>query len=138
MITEVFESLSRANRALWSLSVNEDKISENLKKIRNNPSEALVAILRWESWWIHSKYWVWHDFVKEMAKKSKIESKNLIEVCLEDWEFLELFNWLSEEKKSILKWELERYIWTSLERAKMNISFSRSIISRDITKILNW
>ena len=43
---ETFESFARASRALDSLSVNEDKMSENLQKVRDNPSEALVAILR--------------------------------------------------------------------------------------------
>lgn len=137
MITEIYESFKRATKALESLSVNEDKMSDNLKSVRENPSEALVAILRWEKW-AHSELWIWHDFVKEMAKKSKKEWKNLIDVCLEDQEFKELFEILPEEKKAILKWELELYIWTSLQRAKMNIAYSKWIISKSVSKILKW
>jgi adenylosuccinate lyase len=48
MISEMFESFVRANKALETLSVNEERMAENLLKIRNNPSEALVAILRGE------------------------------------------------------------------------------------------
>jgi adenylosuccinate lyase len=48
MITQVFESFNRANRALDTLSINEDKMAENLKDVRDNPSEAMVAILRGE------------------------------------------------------------------------------------------
>jgi adenylosuccinate lyase len=46
MIVETFESFVRANKELDTLSINEDKMSKNLEKIRKNPSEALVAILR--------------------------------------------------------------------------------------------
>lgn len=136
MIAETLESFVRANKSLKTLSVNEDKMSDNLQKIRDNPSEALVAILRWEAWWVHSEYGVWHNFVKEMAKKSKTEGKDLMEVCFEDEEFKTLFSTLSEEKQAILNWKLENYIWTSLQRAKMNIAFSQWIVSRDVWKIL--
>jgi hypothetical protein len=46
MIVEVYESLKRLNRELKQLYVNEKQMLANLEKIRNNPSEALVAILR--------------------------------------------------------------------------------------------
>lgn len=135
MISATFESFSRTSRALDSLSVNEDRMSENLQKIRDNPSEALVAILRWE-WWVHSTIWVWHDFVKAMAIRAKNEKRNLIDVCREDNEFVELFQKLSDDEKAILNGELELYIWTSLERANTNIAFSKGIISRNIWEVL--
>jgi len=129
MIVEVYESLKRLNRELKQLYVNEKQMLANLEKIRNNPSEALVAILRWGQW-IHSKYWVWHNFVKEMAKKARIEWKNLIEVCLEDKEFKIFFDNLEEEKKEILTWKIEKYIWSSLQDAKNNCEYAKSIISK--------
>lgn len=135
MITETFESFVRANKALDTLSVNEDKMSENIKKIRNNPSEPLVAILRGE-WWVHWSLWVWHDFVKEMAKRAKRDKRNLIEVCMEDEEFTKLFHTLSEDKKAILNWELEKYVWTSIWRARHNIAFSKWVVSRKVWEIL--
>jgi len=46
MIVEVYESLKRLNRELKQLYVNEKQMLANLEKIRNNPSEVLVAILR--------------------------------------------------------------------------------------------
>jgi len=137
MITETFESFARASRALDSLSVNEDKMSENLQKIRENPSEALVAILRWE-WWVHSKIWVWHDFVKAMAKKSKAEWRNLMEVCHEDLEFAELFLKLSEDKQAILNGELELYIGNSLSRAWSNLAYAKWVVSKDVSNLLKW
>jgi len=59
-----------------------------------------------------------------------------MKVCFEDEEFKKLFNILSEEKQAILKWKLDKYIWTSLQRAKMNISFSKGVVSRQISNIL--
>ncbi|MDR2190153.1 MAG: hypothetical protein LBP53_02995 [Candidatus Peribacteria bacterium] len=58
IILEVYESFVRASRALDTLSINKDKMEENLKSVRNNPSEALVAILRGIPGRTHSKYGV--------------------------------------------------------------------------------
>ena len=131
MITEIYESFSRANKALNTLSINEDVMERSLQSVRNNPSEALVAILRGESGWVHSRFWVGHDFVKEMAKKRQAEGniRRLIDVALEDEEFNKLYDKLPPNKQAILQGELEKYIWTSLERAKINIQSSRDIIA---------
>ena len=56
------------------ISINEDKIAENLEPVRNNPSEAMTAILRGEAW-IHSTYGEGHNFVKEMGKRAKKEEQ---------------------------------------------------------------
>jgi hypothetical protein len=53
-----------------------------------------------------------------------------MEVCFQDEDFTALFNTLSEEKQEILNWELEKYVWTSFERARINIDFSRMVISK--------
>ncbi|MDR0649852.1 MAG: hypothetical protein LBG59_00125 [Candidatus Peribacteria bacterium] len=103
MITEVFESFTRANKALDTLSINEDRMEENLQSVRNNPSEAMVAILRGESGWVHPLYGVGHDFVKEMAKKAQSEKRKLIDVCMEDSEFQKLFNTLPSNRQAILQ-----------------------------------
>ncbi|MDR2190152.1 MAG: hypothetical protein LBP53_02990 [Candidatus Peribacteria bacterium] len=63
-----------------------------------------------------------------MAQKAQKEGKNLLEVCLEDLEFAELFPKLTEDQQRILKGELERYIGTSLERAEKNIEYAREVI----------
>ncbi|MDD5192719.1 MAG: lyase family protein [Candidatus Nanoarchaeia archaeon] len=126
MMTQVFESFSRLNTSLPQLSINEDIISKNLESIRRNPSEAMVAILRGESW-IHSKYGIGHDFVKEIGKKAKKESRGLTEVALEDQEFKLLYDKLPVYKREILNGKLENYIGCSVEKAIKNIDYAQTI-----------
>jgi len=129
MMAETYESFNRLNKALPQLSVNEDRISDNLESVRNNPSEAMVAILRGNKW-VHSKYGVGHDFVKEIGKKAKKEGRSLIDIALEDEEFIKLHSEkLSDDEVAILNGELELYIGHSLERARENIKYARNFIS---------
>ena len=124
----ILRGFIRLNKSLDQLSVNEDRVAENLQSVRENPSEAMVAILRGEKW-IHSKYGVGHDFVKELGKRAKKENKPLLLVALEDNEFREVYDSLSEKKKSILSDKLEYYVGSAFERAKKNIEYVRSIYS---------
>lgn len=124
MMSQTYESFLRLNKALDNLSINEDRLKENLVPVRKNPSEAMVAILRGENW-IHSKYGVGHDFVKEYGKKVKSGENSLMEVCLKDSEFRLLYNRLPENKKDILDGKFENYIGHSIARAKKNIEYSR-------------
>ena len=128
MMVQTHESFLRLNKSLEQLSVNEDRVAENLQSVRENPSEAMVSILRGEKW-IHSKYGVGHDFVKEIGKRAKKEDKSLLVVALEDSEFREVYDSLSEKKKSILSGKLEYYVGSAFERAKKNIEYVRSIYS---------
>ena len=127
-MVQTHESFLRLNKSLEQLSVNEDRVAENLQSVRENPSEAMVSILRGEKW-IHSKYGVGHDFVKEIGKRAKKEDKSLLVVALEDSEFREVYDSLSEKKKSILSGKLEYYVGSAFERAKKNIEYVRSIYS---------
>lgn len=128
MMTETYESFVRFNKALGQLSLNEDVIAKNLEKVRENPSEAMVAILRGEAW-IHSEYGLGHDFVKEMGKRAKRERRNLLEVSLEDSEFRDLYDRLPDNKKEILGGILEKYLGSSKERAEQkNIAYVRRVI----------
>ena len=129
MMVELYESFARTSKVLDKLSINEDKIAENLQKVRDNPSEAMVTILRGEKW-IHSEYGVGHDFVKEMGKKAKREKRKLINVCLSDDKFLRMFKNLPQNKKDILNGEMEKYTGSAKKRAKMNIDYSRDTIRR--------
>jgi len=81
MMAEVYEPLLRLNKALQQLSINHDRMTENLIPVRDNPGEAMVAILRGEKW-VSSEYGVGHDFVKAMGKRSKREGRTLLEVSL--------------------------------------------------------
>jgi len=128
MMIQSYEAFTRLNKVLKQLSINEDKMAENLTPVRENPSEAMVAILRGEKW-IHSKYGVGHDFVKEMGKIAKKRNDKLLFVALEDAEFRELYTHLSPTKRQILEGQLEKYIGSSLERAKLNIDYARKICS---------
>lgn len=127
MMVEVLETFSRVNKALTQLSVNEDRLKRNLNHVRNNPSEAMTAILRGEQGWAHSKYGLGHDFVKEMAKRTKKTGNNLLIEAMEDPEFAALYETLSDTKKSILGGELELYTGSAKERAVRNITYARAI-----------
>lgn len=127
MMAETYETFSRLNKILPQLSINEDRMAENLKDVRDNPSEAMVAILRGEKW-IHSKYGVGHDFVKEIGKKAKREGKPLLKVALEDEEFQKMFIRLSPNKKDILHGELEKYTGFSRGRTLENIYYAQKIM----------
>lgn len=126
MMTETYESITRLNKALLQLSINEDTVAKNLEPVRKNPSEAMVAILRGEKW-VHSQYGVGHDFVKEMGKRAKKQSRNLLEVSREDTEFKTLYTNLSENKKDILNGQLEKYTGSAVERMQINAGYAKSI-----------
>jgi adenylosuccinate lyase len=128
MLAETYESFARFNRVLPQLSVNEDRMAANLAGVRKNPSEAMVAILRGRSDWVHPEYGVGHDFVKEMGKVAKRQRRSLLEVSLEDPHFKALFTTLPENKISILEGKLELYTGHSYERAKNNIAEARMLI----------
>ncbi len=127
MMTETYESFTRINKALGQLSLNEDIMAKNLQPVRENPSEAMTAILRGEKW-VHSKYGIGHDFVKEMGKRAKREARPLLEVSLEDSEFRMLYGGLAENKREILEGKLENYIGSSRTKAQLNLEYARSVI----------
>ncbi|MEK6952630.1 MAG: lyase family protein [Nanoarchaeota archaeon] len=130
MMTETFEAFSRLNdKALPQLSVNQDRMAENLKAVRRMPSEAMTSILRGEECWVHSKYGLGHDFVREMSKAALKDGRPLLEVALEDSEFRQLYDSLPGDKQQILQGRLELYIGSAFERAKINIASARSLIS---------
>ncbi len=126
MMVGCYESFDRLNKALVNLSVNEDKMSANLQKIRDNPSEAMVAILRGKGW-VHSKYGGGHDFVKKMGQKVQKDGGKLIDFAMEDEEFRAVYERLSENKQKILHGQLELYIGSALERADINIKYAREV-----------
>lgn len=128
MMAATYESFKRFNKScLPNLSINEDMMARNLNFVRNNPSEAMTAILRGEKW-VHSKLGVGHDFVKNMGKKAKKEKRKLLEVSLEDPEFKIVYDGLPNYKQSILNGELELYTGSAHERARKNVEYARRII----------
>ncbi len=127
MMAETYESFVRLNRVLKQLSINEDIMARNLERVRKNPGEAMVAILRGERW-IHSEYGVGHDFVKKIGQEAKREGRPLLKVALEDSEFAILYDKLPYNKKQILDGELENYLGSSRERAQLNLKYVRSVI----------
>ena len=128
MMTQTYESFSRTNKALGKLTLNLEKIEENLLSVRNNPSEAMVAILRGEKW-VHSKYGVGHNFVKEVGKKAIKKGAYLMEIAIEDKEFRDLYDSLPREKQEILNGKLENYTGSAALRARKNIEYAKSVIS---------
>ena len=128
MMAQTFESFVRLGKTLGKLSINEDRIAENLQRVRDKPSEAMVTILRREGW-VHTKYGVGHGFVKEMGKRSIREGRRLMAVALEDPEFSELYHeGLSDLQREILNGELEQYTGFSNERALKNIMHVRDVL----------
>ncbi len=129
MMAETYESFMRINKALGQLSINEDIMTKNLEPVRQNPSEAMTAILRGEKW-VHSKYGMGHDFVKEMGKRTKREERPLLEISLEDSEFRILYDELPENKRAILEGQLENYLGSSRARAQQNLKYVESVIKK--------
>ena len=128
MMTEIYESFCRTNKALKTLSINEDRMAANLEPVRNNPSEAMVAILRGQGW-VHSKYGVGHDFVKEMGKKAKKEGRGLLGVCFTDSEFTDLYDNLPEVQRQILDGKIENYVGPAATKALDNIKYARRVVA---------
>ncbi|MBI2498863.1 hypothetical protein HYV88_01315 [Candidatus Woesearchaeota archaeon] len=129
MMAQVYEAFSRLNdKCLPHLSVNQDRMAENLKAVRNRPSEAMTSILRGEPGWVHSKYGLGHDFVKEMSKRALKDGRRLLEVALEDEEFRTLYGSLPENKQQILQGRSELYVGSAFERARINIAYARGAL----------
>jgi len=128
MMVQTYEAFTRLNRCLPQLSINEDKMAENLMPVRRNPSEAMTAILRGEQW-VHSEYGIGHNFVKEMGKRAKKQGKPLLEVCEKDPEFNELYDTLDQTKKDILNGNLEQYTGHSVQEANHYIGFLKQFVS---------
>jgi len=129
MMAETYESFVRANKGLKTLSVNEDRMAKNLEVVRDNPTEAMVAILRGKGW-VHSRHGVGHDFVKVMGREAKKTTRKLIYVCLQDSEFSRLYDSLSQRQRRILNGELESYTGSARERAQMNIAYAREVVGK--------
>lgn len=127
MMVETYETFSRLNKSLGQLSVNEDRIAKNLEPVRNNPSEAMVAILRGEGF-VHTRYGVGHDFVKEVGKRAVKEGRPLLQVALEDSEFATTYERLPENKKQILNGKLELYTGSSSQRIRLDIDYARRVV----------
>lgn len=128
-MTLVYESFKRLNgsRVLPNLAFHIDNLNNNLNEVKNFPSEAMTSILRGEGW-SHSSLGVGHDFVKKMSIIAKKEKKNLMDVCMKDNEFKELFNNLEERKQLILQGNLEYYTGFASEKMINNVNQAREYI----------
>ncbi len=127
MMAQAYESFARLGKSLKQFSINEDRLAVNLEPVRNNPSEAMTAILRGVGY-VDPVYGVGHDFVKAMGKKAKERSTPLLQVCLQESDhFTRTFKSLGDEKQRILRGELELYTGSARERAQMNIVYARTI-----------
>ncbi|MBR9704250.1 hypothetical protein GOV12_02470 [Candidatus Pacearchaeota archaeon] len=127
MMAETYEAFVRLNKVLPQLSINEDKMKANLQSIRENPSEAMVAILRGTGY-IHPEYGVGHDFVKVIGKTAKTNGRKLIDVAMDDTHFREFYPSLLESQRNILQGNLEGYLGSAWKRAKANRTYARSVI----------
>ncbi|MCH7567969.1 MAG: hypothetical protein IIA87_00975 [Nanoarchaeota archaeon] len=126
MMAQVYEMFVRMNKAMKTLCVNKDKMSNNLISVREFPSEAMVAILRGEGW-MHPDYGDGHDFVKNISQKAKANRQKLLGVALTDERFKSLYETLPQEKQRILQGEMELYVGDSPERARDNITYARKV-----------
>ena len=131
MMAETFEAFKRLNKSLPKLSINTDTMEENLKPVRDSPTEAMTAILRGEPGWIHPEHGVGHDFVKVIARKAKKSRRKLMDEALEDESFKELYKTLTDTKRKILSGKLELYTGSSRERATTNLEYARKIIATE-------
>lgn len=127
MMSELYESLLRTSKSLKKLSVNTDKIEENLQPVRDFPTEAMLTILKGEGF-IHPEYGLAHDFVKKMAQRSKSQHEAVVKTSMEDPYFREAYKTLPEKKEKILEGKLELYLGFAKERARENIEYAKSIL----------
>ncbi|MDD5182037.1 MAG: lyase family protein [Candidatus Nanoarchaeia archaeon] len=123
MMAEVYESFKRINKSLEQLSINTDRMNENLAEINLYPTEAMVTILKGENF-IHSKYGMPHDFVKEMTKKAKKSKSGLLEISLQDEEFKKTYEMLDSKKKEMISGRIELYIGNAYEKAVKNMEYA--------------
>jgi adenylosuccinate lyase len=129
MMVQTYEAFSRFLKELGQFSINADRMRENLVYVRDNPTEAMTAILRAKGF-LHSEYGEGHNFVKEMAKRAKTQKKGLVNVCLRDDEFREFFGALPKRESEILLGDIEKYIGPAYKKARNNRAYSRGVIAR--------
>ncbi|MBR9675519.1 hypothetical protein GOV05_00765 [Candidatus Woesearchaeota archaeon] len=131
MMVETYESFNRASKALDNLSVNEDVMARNLRKVNEFPSEAMVAILRGYAY-VHPEYGVGHSFVKEISKLAKEDNDRLMSVALRDDHFHDFFyNEISNEHRNILSGGIENYVGSAKVDAKKNAMYARGVASKE-------
>jgi adenylosuccinate lyase len=126
MIVQTYESFVRASKALDKLSVNKDKMAANLEVVRRVPSEAMQAIARARGWY-HPTLGDGYDAVNSYAVKAKQNGKPLLEVALEDPEFVKFHSGLGEIHRWILSGQLEHYTGSSVQDAKDNVAYARKV-----------
>lgn len=125
MMAQAYRVFKRTSKALDSLAIVEDNVKENLQRLRDMPSEAMVTILRGTQF-IHSEYGISHDFVKEMSKRARKNKTRLLDEALKDEEFKsEYENKLSDVQRLILNGEIEHYLGSIKLRADINISYAK-------------
>ena len=129
MMVEVYESFNRAIKALAELKINKENLTKYLQKVRDFPSEALVAITR-KYGWIHPEYGVGHEAVKELAKKAKAERMTLLNAIAMDTPFWNFYQGLPEKEKRILQGELELYTGSAQEDAKNNFGYAMGVAQK--------
>lgn len=127
MLAQTYESFCRAGKTIDKLTVITDSMEKNLQRVSENPSEAMVALLRGEKW-VHSEYGPGYNFVKEMGKKHKKTGRPLLDLCLEDSEFKTVFDSMDQEKQEILRGDFSAYVRPAYQKAEKNIQYARKII----------
>lgn len=129
MMTEAYESFSRAIRALREIKINKEKVAEHLQKVRDFPGEALVAITR-KYGWVHPEFGVGHEAVKELSKKAKAEGMTLLGAMALDTPFWKFYEGLPDQEKRILQGELELYIGSAVKDSKKNIRYAMKVAQK--------
>lgn len=129
MMVQTYEAFSRFLKELGQFSINADRMHDNLAYVRDNPTEAMTAVLRAEGF-VHSQYGEGHNFVKEMAKQAKAKKKDLLSICLKDDEFRGLFGSLPKREAAILLGEIELYVGPAYRKAEINRGYARRVIKK--------
>lgn len=130
MMSRTYDAFVRFSKALPKLSVNIDRMQDNLVPVRRNPGEAMTAILRGQGW-VHSKYGEGHSFVKEMGRVALRTGRRLLNVCRDDAEFESLYEQLPPNKRSILNGRLEKYLGNSEKKSQKNVETARAYMLRN-------
>ena len=106
--------------------MNTEAMNRNLATFVSSPSEAMTAILRGQGW-MHPELGVGHDFVKHSAREAKKQGKNLLETALDDSDFAELHDGLTDMKTRILNGDAGQYLGSAKERLKNNVFYAQNV-----------
>ncbi|PIZ56797.1 hypothetical protein COY28_00700 [Candidatus Woesearchaeota archaeon CG_4_10_14_0_2_um_filter_57_5] len=132
MMVMVHEMHARmGERCLPGLTIVRDNAEANLQRVRDNPGEAMTAILRGVEGWRSSTYGPGHDFVNKVAIQAQKDGSRLLDVAMTDPDFAHAYHsQMTETQRAILGGQLELYVGAVPDIIASNVSYARDLAAR--------